>query len=224
MEGVSDAPEPNRPRPDDVQPPAARSGGRGSLVAALLLGGAGAAVTLLGDGRTWATGSAPAAGALLPVHVSGGDVTALPDALALVGLAALVAVFAVRGAGRAVVCALLALTGAGTVWTSATGAFDVGALNAAAARASGLTATTVRHIGHTSWPWITALGGLLLFAAGLLALRCSHSWPAMSSRYERDGSPRPRRTPRNPPDPDHPAELWKALDRGEDPTADPPGA
>lgn len=211
MGGVSDVPEP-------VQQPAAPSGRRGSLLAALLLGGLGAAIVLLAAGETWATGSAPAARSLLPVTVSGKDVTGLPDALALVGLAALFAVFAVRGAGRILVCALLALSGAGTVWAAVTGATDTAALNAAAAKASGLTGTTVQHVGHTAWPWIALLGGLMLLASGLLAVLRSHSWPAMSSRYERDGSTRVRR-PRTAPDPEHPAELWKALDRGEDPTA-----
>ncbi len=204
------------PRQDDEPRSAV---GRRSLGAALSLGVAGAAVVLLAAGKTWATGAAPAAGGLLPVSVSGKAVTGLPDALALVGLAALVAVFAVRGAGRAVVAALLALCGAATVWTAVAGAAGTGALNAAAAKASGLTGTTVRHAAHTGWPWIAALGGLLLLAAGLLALVRGRSWPAMSSRYERDGSPRPRRAATRVPDPEHPGELWKALDRGEDPTA-----
>ncbi len=57
--------------------------------------------------------------------------------------------------------------------------------------------------------------GLLL--AGLLALRFGAAWPAMGGRYERDGTPRPRKA-RTTPDPERPEELWKALDRGEDPT------
>lgn len=40
----------------------------------------------------------------------------------------------------------------------------------------------------------------------------------MSGRYERDGTPRPRKAARTAPDPDRPEDLWKALDRGEDPT------
>ncbi len=212
---MSDTPRPAA-RTDARPPGPAR---RGSLVAALLLGALGVALVLLAAGRTWATGSAPAAGALIPVRVSGKDVTGLPDALALVGLAALVAVFAVRGAARTAVCALLTLAGAATVWSAVAGAAGTAALDAAAARASGLTATTVRHAGHTAWPWIAAAGGLALAAAGMLALLRSRDWPAMSSRYERDGAPRSRRVPRAPADPRHPAELWKALDRGEDPTA-----
>ncbi|WP_181006800.1 Trp biosynthesis-associated membrane protein, partial [Streptomyces sp. SM9] len=57
----------------------------------------------------------------------------------------------------------------------------------------------------------------LLLAAGLLALWFGRRWPAMSGRYERDGSPRARKAA-PPVDPDRPEDLWKALDRGEDPT------
>ena len=48
----------------------------------------------------------------------------------------------------------------------------------------------------------------------LLAVVRGASWPAMSSRYERGSAAR------RAPDPEHPGEIWKALDRGEDPTGD----
>ena len=41
------------------------------------------------------------------------------------------------------------------------------------------------------------------------------AWPSMGGRYERSGAPKPRR---RAVDPDRPEELWKAIDRGEDPT------
>jgi uncharacterized membrane protein (TIGR02234 family) len=41
----------------------------------------------------------------------------------------------------------------------------------------------------------------------------------MSNRYDRDGAePRPRKQRAAVVDPDRPEDLWKALDRGEDPT------
>ena len=72
-------------------------------------------------------------------------------------------------------------------------------------------------MSHTAWPYVAAVGGLLLLLAGLLALRYGRLWPALSGRYERDGTSRPRKT-RPAADPDRPEEMWKALDRGEDPT------
>ncbi|MFJ8008749.1 TIGR02234 family membrane protein [Streptomyces fagopyri] len=196
--------------------------GRRSLGIALLCGALGAAVALLATRRNWAQGTATVAGGPFPLTVRGSDVTGVPAALAVVGLAALVAVFAVRRSGRLLVSALLALSGAGTVVAAVLGAGDDSALDEKAASASGDTAATADALSHTGWPYVAAAGGVLILLAGLLALRYGRLWPAMSGRYERDGTPRPRKA--GPVDPDRPEDLWKALDRGEDPTGpDPAG-
>ncbi|MFD9501643.1 TIGR02234 family membrane protein [Streptomyces sp. NPDC060035] len=194
------------------------AGSRRSLGAGLLLGAAGATVVLLASGQKWAEGTAAVGGGTLPLTADGQDVTGLPAALAVVGLAALVAVFAVRGGGRMIVAGLLALSGLGAGLSSYLGASDSAALDEKAAQTTGHTSATVEALSHTAWPYVTAVGGLLILLAGLLALRYGSRWPAMSGRYERDGTPRPRKAPRAAPDPDRPEDLWKALDRGEDPT------
>ncbi|WP_306313801.1 TIGR02234 family membrane protein [Streptomyces hydrogenans] len=205
------------------QPRAARaavtSGGRRSLALALLLGALGATVVLLSAGQIWAEGTASVAGGTVPVEADGGTVTGVPTALAIVGLAALVAVFAVRRAGRTLVAGLLALSGAGAALAAFLGASDSDALDAEAARISGDTAAAVVGLTHTAWPYVAAAGALLILVAGLFALRYGKSWPAMGGRYERSGAPRPGRRPAAG-DPDRPEDLWKALDRGEDPTHD----
>lgn len=180
-----------------------------------MLGAIGAAVVLLASGQTWVEGRAAIGGGSLPLSADGGDVTGIPTALAMVGLAALVAIFAVRSAGRLLVSALLALCGAGAATAALTGAGDSSALNEKAARAVGNTAATVNSFSHTLWPYVTAAGSLLILVAGLLALGYGRQWPAMSGRYERDSK---RRAPRTAPNPERPEEIWKALDRGEDPT------
>ncbi|MCT9009807.1 TIGR02234 family membrane protein [Streptomyces rhizosphaerihabitans] len=196
--------------------------GRRSLAVTLLSGALGAAVALLSTRQNWAQGTATVAGGAFPLTVRGSDITGVPAALAIVGLAALVAVFAVRRSGRLLVSALLALSGAGTVVATVLGASDSSALDERAAAASGNTAATAAGIGHTVWPYVAAAGGALILLAGLLALRYGRLWPAMSGRYERDGRPRPRKV--KPVDPDRPEDIWKALDRGEDPTGpDPAG-
>ncbi|MGW3135321.1 TIGR02234 family membrane protein [Streptomyces sp. NPDC001139] len=192
--------------------------GRVSLAVALSAGALGAAVTLLATRQRWAEGTATVAGAPFSLTAKGSDVTGVPAALAIVGLAALVAVFAVRGAGRALVAALLALCGAGTVAAALLGVSDSSALDEEAARAAGDTSATVHALSHTAWPYVAVVGGALILLAGLLALRYGRHWPAMSGRYERGGAPRPRRTAAKGVAPDRPEELWKALDRGEDPT------
>ncbi|MFC9536552.1 TIGR02234 family membrane protein [Streptomyces sp. NPDC056975] len=196
---------------------AAARNGRRSLAAALLFGAVGAAVALLSSRQEWASGSATVPGGSFPLAAKGSDVTGVPATLAIVGLAALVAVFAVRRAGRTLVAGLLALSGAGAVVAAVLGAGDSAALDEKAAEVSGNTAATIGSLGHTVWPYVGAAGGALILLAGLLALRYGRSWPSMGGRYERDGTPRPRKAAR-PVDPERPEELWKALDRGEDPT------
>ncbi|MFE9254588.1 TIGR02234 family membrane protein [Streptomyces sp. NPDC006879] len=204
------------------EPPGASAGSRRSVASALLLGALGATVVLLASGRTWASGSTEIGGGTLDLSADGRAVTGVPAALAIVALAALVAVFAVRGSGRALVSGLLAVSGLGAGLAAVLGASDRRALQAEAARTTADTAAGVADLSHTAWPYVTAAGGLLILLAGLLALRYGRHWPAMSGRYERDGTARPRRARSAPADPDRPEELWKALDRGEDPTrADP---
>ncbi|GAB7063569.1 TIGR02234 family membrane protein [Streptomyces mexicanus] len=215
MEYVTAVPH---PRTEAAAP--ARSGRR-SLAVALLCGALGAAVALLASRQRWAEGTASVAGGAFPLTAKGSEVTGVPAALAIVGLAALVAVFAVRRSGRLLVAALLALSGAGTVAAALTGASDGTALDEKAAQASGDTAATAASLSHTGWPYVAAAGGVLILLAGLLALRYGRRWPAMSGRYERAGAA-PRARGARPVDPDRPEDLWKALDRGEDPTGTEP--
>lgn len=203
----------------------ARRAGMRSLAVALAAGALGASLVLVAAGKTWSRGYAAFGETNLPVHAGGSDTTALPGALALVGLASLVAVFAVRRVGRYAVSALLALSGLGAVAATLAGRGSHAAVNEAAASTAGLAHDTARHVTTTGWPFVSLAGGLLLLAAGLLALRHGPSWPAMSSRYDRAGAPRPDRARataasrrRAPVDPDRAEDLWKALDRGEDPT------
>ncbi|MER7177068.1 TIGR02234 family membrane protein [Streptomyces mesophilus] len=190
-------------------------GGRRSLAAALLLGALGATVTLLASRQPWAEGEARTVGGALHQTATGSDVTGVPAALAIVGLAALVAVFAVRRSGRTLVSLLLALSGAGIVAAALLGASDTSALDEKAASTTGDATAQIAAVSHSVWPYVACAGGALLLIAGLLALRYGSRWPAMGGRYERGSGPRTRK---QKVDPDRPEDLWKALDRGEDPT------
>ena len=211
--------------PETVPPAetaAPRRPDRRSLALMLLLTVLGAAVVLLAAGQTWAHGSVAFQATRLKVSASGSETSGLPGALALVALAAAVAVFTVRGVGRAVVGALLALAGAGVAVTALVAATGDGALDSKAARAVGLTKATATGVDHTLWPWVGALGGVLLLLGGLLVLARGRDWPGMSSRYDAPGKatgrPRGAAAKRATPDQETPADLWKAMDRGEDPT------
>jgi uncharacterized membrane protein (TIGR02234 family) len=217
-ESAQPEPGPSGSAPSDSAP--ARRTAHRALAVALAVGVVGSSLVLLAAGKTWARGTAGGAGQQLAVHASGSQTTALPGALALVGLASLVAVFAVRRLGRYTVAALLALSGIGAAGTALARRADHSALDSAAATATGLTHATASHADSTGWPLVSVAGGVLLLVAGLLALRYGQRWPAMSSRYDRgDGRARVR-TPA-PVDPDRAEDLWKALDRGEDPTQAP---
>jgi uncharacterized membrane protein (TIGR02234 family) len=193
---------------------------RRALAAALLSGPLGAALALVAAGQVWSQTSTTFAHGTLPVTATGSDITGLPGAFALAGLAALVAVFAVRRAVRVVVAGLLALSGTGTVVAAVSGAGDHRALTEKAARASGLADGAIDAVQVSAWPWISTAGGALLLLAGLLALLYGRHWPSMAGtgKYERGTRGNRRDTAAPPVDPDRPEDLWKALDRGEDPT------
>ncbi|MFC5662001.1 TIGR02234 family membrane protein [Kitasatospora misakiensis] len=190
--------------------PSARAGRR-TLMVMLLLTVLGAVLVLTAAGRVWADGLA----GTLEVSVTGGRISELPAGLALVALAAAVAVFAVRGAGRSAVGVLTVLAGLGAAAAAAAGAGDTAALDAEAASKLALTGSTATGVGHTAWPWVALLGGLLLALAGFLTARYGRGWPALGSRYE---APTGRAQARRTASDGTPADLWKALDRGEDPT------
>ncbi|CAM5558532.1 membrane protein [Streptomyces avidinii] len=143
------------PRTDaDAEPEAReRRGGRRSVAVALLLGALGATVVLLASGRTWARGTAAIGSDALQLTADGRAVTGLPAALAIVGLAALVAVFAVRGRSRLLVSGLLALSGLGGALSALFGADGRRALDAQAARTTADSAAHVAGLTQTTWPY-----------------------------------------------------------------------
>ncbi|KJK59657.1 TIGR02234 family membrane protein [Saccharothrix sp. ST-888] len=197
-----------------VSAAAERRGGRRSLGLMLLLTAVGAVLVLTAVGRTWAEGHLPAK---MEVSVTGSAISGLPGGLTLAVMAAAVAVFAVRGLGRIVVGVLAALAGAGVALAAALGASDTSALDAEAARKLALVSAQAELPSHTAWPWVAVAGGVLLALAGLLTVRSGRDWPAMGARYEapagRSQAGRKQAKPAGTP-----AELWQALDRGEDPT------
>ncbi len=179
----------------------------------LLLTVLGAVLVLTAVSRTWAQGRVSGQ---LAVSATGSEISGLPGALALVGLASAVAVFAVRGAGRIAVGALVALAGLGAAVAAALGAGDTSTVDATAATKLGLVGTTADHVTHSAWPWVALAGALLLAGAGLLTVLRGGGWPTMGTRYDAPAAAKAR--PAAGPA-DTPADFWKALDRGEDPTA-----
>ena len=186
---------------------------------ALQLIGAGAAVLV--STREWQTIRTPRQG--LPVDVlavSGRTLDDAPLALALVGLAGVVAILATSGWLRRGIGALVALAGVGLIWRSAQA---LAAVSPARARALvrdkhphvTLSDRVVPHVSvHQGWGILTIACGVIVIAAGAMIAVRGGRWAAMSARYERPGAePDPARD-RLVAD----RTLWNALDRGEDPT------
>jgi uncharacterized membrane protein (TIGR02234 family) len=180
---------------------------RRELAAAVGGSVAAGALALVAGGRTWAETTVERQLPLPPVVevLSGSDAAPLVPAAGLVLLAAAVALLAVRSTGRVVVGLLMAVAGGVLGWSGVrtlTGGVDAGRGTAEVAAA---------------WPLVAVVAGVLGVAAGLLAVLRGRAWPGLGRRYER--TPEQAASTRAATDEDRAQAAWKALDRGEDPTA-----
>ena len=196
--------------------------GRRELTTAVLGAAVAGALALVSGGQAWAEVTAERQAPLPPVVavLSGADAAPLVPAMGLVLLAAAVALLAVRSLGRVVVGLLMAVAGGVLAWSGVralTGTLDA----AVAGIPAGGTTTDVTAV----WPVLAAVAGLLGAATGLLVVLRGRSWPGMGRRYERGTGAAAADTPaadtpaRTETDEDRAQSAWKALDRGEDPTA-----
>lgn len=187
---------------------------------------AGAVLVLFSSGRAWATvtfSGGPGGPGAAPVTLAGGDLAPVLGPLALASLAAVVAVPAARGRWRALIGVLMALSGAAIAVAAWRGASS-GHVVAVAGEQGTLSGAAAGAIAAVTWVWpvISVAGGLLVLAAGALAVARGARWPGMSDRYERQVSPSgsPRTAARQRPGRAE-RSLWDALDQGADPTDGP---
>ncbi|MFK3982167.1 Trp biosynthesis-associated membrane protein [Micromonospora sp. NPDC050397] len=187
--------------------------GRRQLTYVLLLCLAGAGLALYAATRTWSVEITTRTAPLPPLRAAhtGGDLLPWLPALALVGLAASGALLATGGVGRRLVGGLMVLVGLGV---AVGGGYGLGGPD-----------------GETEpvWGLLCVLGGLMVFAAGLVTIGRGQTWPAMGARYERTrsdtGNTGRGRSGGDGPDggrvdAGRTVAAWDALDRGDDPTAD----
>lgn len=199
---------------------------RRELTAAVLGAVAAGALALSAGGQAWAVVTAERRAPLPPVSagLSGSDAAPLVPAAGLVLLAAAVALLAVRGAARVVVGLLAAVAGGALAWSGVRAL--TGGLDDAGSDLPGLAGATVSSTSadvSATWPLLVVLAGLVAVATGALVVLRARTWPAMGRRYERPGGApaagQPGTPARPPTDEDRAVDAWKALDRGEDPTA-----
>jgi uncharacterized membrane protein (TIGR02234 family) len=138
------------------------------------------------------------------VNFNGNDVTRAPVTLAL---AALVAVIVTKLAGtalRRVLAALLVVLGVAAIAVALQVRPDAAELARLRPELSQAVTDSV-SLSTGPAPWLALAGGIALVAAGIVAAVTAHRWRRATQRYERD----PAVTP---------ADQWKAIDAGEDPT------
>lgn len=177
---------------------------------AVLVGLGAGTLTAVGAAQEWARSTGPGAGGgQVGTTVSGADTAPLGLALALVALAAWGVLLVLRGRLRRTAAGIGAVAAAGVLATLVD-AFD-GAQNDAvdAVVAKGATGDVFTST-LTGWYWTTGVAALLTLGALLVAAVRSPGWPAMGSRYDAPSARRPNDTDED---------LWRALDRGDDPTA-----
>ena len=168
---------------------------------------AGAALALIASAQPWWRGLGDGTG----VKVTGSQATGgLSQALAIVALAATLLMLALRSRGRRVVAALLLLFGVGTALTG--GFWLQPRPNAVRGQLGHAGVFDDLGLTATAWPWLYALAGVLIAAGAVLTMIFAASWPNGSDRFEKG--------PGKVQASEDPAELWKAMDAGVDPTTD----
>jgi uncharacterized membrane protein (TIGR02234 family) len=138
------------------------------------------------------------------VQLNGYTITKAPVTLAL---AAVVAVVVTKLAGtllRRILGALVLLLGVAAIAVALGVRPDGPELSRVRPQLSDVLADQVtRSLGPA--PWFALAGGIALVAAGLITVLTAQRWRQATQRYERDPAAAP-------------ADQWKAIDAGEDPT------
>ncbi|MEU8227805.1 Trp biosynthesis-associated membrane protein [Kribbella sp. NPDC048915] len=138
------------------------------------------------------------------VDFSGYTITKAPVTLALAGVVAIVVTKLAGTTLRRILGGLVTLLGVGAIGV----ALGVRPGDAELSRLRPeLSDVVADHVTQSLGPapWFALAGGLALATAGLVTVLTAHRWRRATARYERD----PAATP---------ADQWKAIDAGEDPT------
>ncbi len=211
----------DRPTADAAPAAGAPDRSRGRRLGAVILPAiAGAALAAVAAGMQW--WSAEYLDALSgPITVTLSGAACVPELipLALVGLAGLGAALATSGPLRRLVGIVLFAAGATIAVRSA---LSLGAAPAGLAGSLTRPAELVGEAGLSpAGPILAMIGGLLITVAGVLVIAGVGARP-LGSRYERSQRSAGRRSEARPAGgATDPADWWKALDAGADPTEAP---
>jgi len=193
----------------------------GAALAGLVVAGG---IALSAAGQTWVRLTAVRRPPLPPVadDVSGGQVAPLVTATGLLLLAAAVALVATRGLGRVAVGLLASCAGAALAWSGIRTLAGGTALDRSLSTVGGSPGVQLHADVRAVWPVLAVVAGALAVVAGVVVVLRGRGWPAMGRRYERPAAAAEAPAAARPATPeDRAAAAWRALDRGEDPTAGP---
>jgi uncharacterized membrane protein (TIGR02234 family) len=184
----------------------------------------GGALVLIAQAVTWSRATVPRpTGGGQQVSVTGHDVASGLPAIGWALLALTLAMLASSGVVRRLVGLVVGFVGLSAVFTAVAAR---GRVNAALANAAFTTPAHPVHAGSGLWWLVAAIGGVLATVAGFAALWRGGRWGGLGARYEAPAAAGSEATgagdevtPRTAePRADDSAAVWRALDRGEDPT------
>lgn len=192
-----------------------------SVLAGILAGGAG----FFAASRAWSTVTVRTAG--LPtdrVSVDGSQALPIVGAMALVVMAGSIAVLATAGRVRVAVGLVIAAAAAVSVafiLTGTTSLRDAMVQQVASSPAmAGDGAAQLRvaeQADGSPWRWVALVAAVLGLAVGAAVVAYGRAWPVMGRRYEAPSAPGADVADMRSGQASD-ADLWKALDRGDDPT------
>ena len=171
----------------------------------------GAVALLLSATRPWVEAAANGTVGLPAVDVSitGGEALPVLTGAGLLLLAGIAGVLATGGVLRVIVGVVLLVTSA----VALEAAISFGRRGSTAAEETARAILQTSGTG-TGW-WLLAAGGAAAgVLAGTLTVALGKRWPTLGSRYQ-------RRDARASGAATTPAQMWDAMDRGEDPTIGP---
>jgi uncharacterized membrane protein (TIGR02234 family) len=185
------------------------TGRRRTFGPVVLLGVAAGVALAMAGSEAWFVPEDDGSGSGLAGSAYGGDVGVVSsaNAVALVGLACWGVLLVTRGRVRRAVALLGLLAGLGSVAIAAVSWGTVPDDVRASFEEISLPAP---EVSSTGWYWIGAVVALASLLAWCGAVRWVRDWPEMGRRYDAPAAPSPD---------DPPEDLWKALDRGHDPTS-----
>ena len=183
------------------------------VLATLATGG----LAFFAAGRTWAEAEVRAEGlASATVRVSGADAQPLVSALAVVVVTAALAILAAGHRMRRVVGVLTVVVSVAAIVLVPRPGGDslVDAVRTAAEKSPAYTSpASIGDISYSPWPYVAIAAFVLAIVLAAVTVRLASVWPTMSSRYDAPGAAKQLPVDASSSD------MWKAMDRGDDPTA-----